>query len=148
MTTTAQTEERSLFLEKQIDIDAPIETAFEAVLEQLSILHRAPDGSELTATLEPRPGGRWFRDLGQDDGHLWGHVQVIKRPFLLEIQGPLFMSYPALNHLQYRLEATDAGTRLTFRHRAFGQIEQEHAEGVEMGWSQQLDRIRTAAERA
>ena len=43
-------------------------------------------------TLEPRPGGRWFRDLGDDNGHFWGHVQAIKRPTLLEITGPLFMS--------------------------------------------------------
>ncbi len=29
--------------------------------------------------LEAWPGGRWFRDLGDGNGHLWGHVQAIKR---------------------------------------------------------------------
>lgn len=145
MTATA-TDAHTLSIQKAIDIDAPIETAFEALLEQLTILHRNPDGHDLTATLEPHPGGRWFRDLGDDNGHLWGHVQVIKRPTLLEIQGPLFMSYPTLNHVQWRLEATDTGTRLTFQHRAFGHVEPEHREGVDMGWSDMLDRVKASAQ--
>ena len=53
--------------------------------------------------LEAWPGGRWYRDLGDNNGHFWGHVQAIKRPTLLEITGPLFMSYAAMNNLQYRL---------------------------------------------
>ena len=53
--------------------------------------------------LEAWPGGRWYRDLGDDNGHFWGHVQAIKRPTLLEITGPLFMSYPVVSNLQYRL---------------------------------------------
>ncbi|HEX3702577.1 MAG TPA: hypothetical protein VHU82_04550 [Vicinamibacterales bacterium] len=35
--------------------------------------------------LEAWPGGRWFRDLGDNTGHLWGHVQAIKPPTLPEI---------------------------------------------------------------
>jgi hypothetical protein len=34
--------------------------------------------------IEPWPGGRWYRDLGDNNGHLWGHVQASKRPRLLE----------------------------------------------------------------
>ncbi len=44
--------------------------------------------------IEPWPGGRWYRDLGDNNGHFWGHVQAIKRPTLLEITGPLLASYP------------------------------------------------------
>ena len=39
----------------------------------------------MTMVVEARPGGRWYRDLGGDNGHLWGFVQSIKRPTLLEI---------------------------------------------------------------
>ena len=53
--------------------------------------------------IEAWPGGRWFRDLGDNNGHFWGHVQAIKRPTLLEITGPLFMSYAVVSNLQYRL---------------------------------------------
>jgi len=40
--------------------------------------------------LEAWPGGRWYRDLGDNNGHYWGTVQAIKKPTLLEICGPLF----------------------------------------------------------
>ena len=84
--------------------------------------------------LEAWPGGRWFRDLGNNAGHLWGHVQVIKPPTLLEIWGPMMMSYPAVNHLQYRFTAQGSGTRLTFVHRGMGLIlpaaSRGHAQGM------------------
>ena len=53
--------------------------------------------------LEPRPGGRWYRELGGDNGHLWGFVQSIKRPGLFEFWGPLFISTGATSNLIYRL---------------------------------------------
>ena len=64
-------------------------------------------------TIEPWPGGRWFRDLGDNNGHFWGVVQAIKRPTLLEITGPLFMSAPVMSNLQYRLTPVDGGTLIT-----------------------------------
>jgi len=47
-----------------------------------------------------------------------GHVQVIKPPVLLELSGPMFMSYPALNHVEIRLDQVAGGTKVTLRHRA------------------------------
>ena len=72
--------------------------------------------------IEPWPGGRWYRDLGDGNGHFWGHVQAIKRPTLLEITGPLFMSYPVVSNLQYRLSEEDGGTLIKFHHTALGLI--------------------------
>src|SRR5436190_17638166 len=101
--TAMQDEVQSLMVTKEIEIDAPIEIAFEAILEELGPEGTMPDNSPMKMRIEPWPGGRWFRDLGNNAGHLWGHVQVIKPPTLLEICGPLFMSYAATNHVQYRL---------------------------------------------
>ena len=114
-TSTAEQAISSLNVVKEIDIDAPITVAFAAMLEQLGPENSSPHGP-MPMALEPWPGGRWYRDLGNNAGHLWGHVQVIKPPTLLEITGPLFMSYPAMSHLQYRLVEQGRGTRLTFKH--------------------------------
>ena len=95
---------------------------------------------------EAWPGGRWFRDLGHGSGHLWGHVQVIKPPALIEICGPMFMSYPATNHLQYRLKEEAKGTRLTLTHRALGLIPPDHKENISTGWEYSLERIRKLAQ--
>ena len=107
-----------------------------------------PDGGgkPLAMRLEAWPGGRWFRDLGNNAGHLWGHVQVIKPPSLLEIYGPMPMSYPAVNHLQYRLTAEGGGTRLKFTHRGIGLIPKEHRDGMGEGWAFWVKRIRERAE--
>ena len=147
VTGTSEQAIHTLEVVKEEEIHAPIDVVFETLLEQIGPLNEVGPGSPLPMKLEPWPGGRWYRDLGNKAGHLWGHVQVIKPPALLEISGPLFMSYPAISHVQYRLTADGNVTRLTFVHRAFGQIPSEHREGVGEGWSHILGRIREAAER-
>ena len=132
---------------KEIEISAPIDIAFEAMLDELGPEGQMPGGKPFPMKIEPWPGGRWYRDLGNNSGHLWGHVQVIKPPTLLEIYGPMPMSYPAINHVQYRLKAEDNGTRLTFVHRAMGLILPEHRDGMPEGWEHKLERIRELAER-
>ena len=96
--------------------------------------------------LEAWPGGRWYRDLGGDNGHLWAHVQAIKRPTLLEFTGPLFMSQPVANNVQYRLSEEKGGTLIKFRHSAFGLVQEEHRKGVTGGWAHINDKIRIRAE--
>jgi hypothetical protein len=127
----------TLEIRKEIFIAASPEIAFAAVLEELGPGSQMPDGKPFPLKIEPWPGGRWFRDLGESGGfkygHLWGHVQVIKAPTLLELNGPMPMSYPALNHVQYRLKAENNGTRLSFVHRAMGLIPEDHRKGMPDG---------------
>jgi hypothetical protein len=125
----------TLEIEQQIEIQAPLAVAFEGLLRQLT------DRNTVPLRLERWPGGRWFRDLGDGTGHLWGFVQVIKPPTLLEIHGPLFMSYPVVGHVQFRLSEAAGGTKVTVRHRAFGLIEEAHRQGVAKGWQQILSGI-------
>ena len=127
-------------------VRASLEATFAALLEQIGPGNETPDGKPLPMTIEARPGGRWFRDLGQDNGHFWGHVQAIKRPSLLEITGPLFMSTAVVSNVQYRLKEVDGGTLLSFRHTAFGFVPEEHRAGLVQGWTPLLDRIRRHAE--
>jgi hypothetical protein len=141
-------EEFLLHIQKDIDIDAPVAIVFESLLEQLGPGNELVDGRPFPMKLEPWPGGRWYRDLGNNAGHLWGHVQVIKPPALLEITGPLFMSYAAISHLQYRLTEQGKRTRLSFSHRAMGEMPAEHRQGAMLGWAHNLEWIRKRAERA
>jgi hypothetical protein len=128
----------TLEIEQQIEIQSPLEATFDGLLRQLT------DDNVVPLRLERWPGGRWFRDLGEGVGHLWGFVQVIKPPTLLEIHGPLFMSYPVVGHVQFRLTEVSGGTKVTLRHRAVGLIEDAHREGVQRGWQQILGGIKSA----
>ena len=134
-------EDLTLDSTQSIDIKAEIESVFRSVLHRLGEGFTKPDGESLHMIMEQRPGGRWFRNRGNGIGHLWGHVQVIKPPVLLELSGPLFMSYPALNHIEVKLEQRRGGTHVDLRHRAIGLIDPAHRQGVTIGWKYMLDTV-------
>lgn len=137
---------QQLRIEKEVVIAAPVDIAFEAMLEEVAAENKLPDGTPMPLVLEAFPGGRWFRDLGDNTGHLWGHVQVIKPPKLIEISGPLFMSFPCANHVQYRFSADGIGTRLSFLHRAFGEFPEDLLQQIGIGWTHIMERIKSHAE--
>ena len=139
-------EDFTLTVTQEIHVRAGLEATFAALLEQMGPGNETPDGKAMPLTLEAWPGGRWYRDLGGDNGHFWGHVQAIKRPTLVEICGPLFMSYPVSSNLQYRLNEVDGGTLIKFHHKAMGLIEEEHRAGVGKGWTHINESIRKRAE--
>ena len=85
--------------------------------------------------LEAWPGGRWFRDLGDNNGHCWATVQAIKRPTLLEFSGPLMMSFPVSNNVQYRLTEDNGETLIKFHHSGFGNVPEDFKKGMKGGWT-------------
>src|SRR6266849_41801 len=139
-------EDLALNVTQEIHVRAALEATFAALLEQLGPQNDTPDGKPMPLKIEPWPGGRWYRDLGDDNGHFWGHVQAIKRPTLLEITGPLFMSYPVVSNVQYRLSEVDGGTLIAFRHTALGFIPDDYKEGISSGWAHILARVQRQAE--
>jgi Activator of Hsp90 ATPase homolog 1-like protein len=134
ISTATRIEDLTLNVTEEIQVRASLEVTFAALLEQLGPQNDTPDGKPMPLKLEPWPGGRWYRDLGDGNGHFWGVVQAIKRPTLLEFTGPLFMSYPVVSNVQYRLSEKDGGTLITFHHTALGLIQEDHRQGVNKGW--------------
>ena len=141
-------EDMTLNITQEIRVRAPLATTFAALLEQLGPGNEQPDGTPMPFKLEPWPGGRWFRDLGDGNGHFWGNVQAIKRNTLLEIAGPLFMSYPVANNMQYRLSEEGEETVIRFCHSGFGLIQEAHRKGVSTGWNHMHEQVRKRAEAA
>jgi hypothetical protein len=141
-------ENLTLHVTQEIHVRASLEATFAALLEQLGPGNETPDGKSMAMKIEPWPGGRWYRDLGDNNGHFWGHVQAIKRPTLLEIVGPLFMSYPVASNVQYRLSEADGGTLIKFHHAALGLITDDHRKGVITGWAYISDQARLRAEKS
>ena len=145
---TAGIEDLTLLVKQEIHVHASLEDTFDALLEQLGPGNEVSDGRAMPMVLEAWPGGRWYRDLGADNGHFWAHVQAIKRPTLLEFSGPLMMSHPVANNVQYRLSEEAGGTVIKFRHSGFGLIQDDHRKGVSGGWGHINDEIRKRAEGA
>lgn len=145
MTTTIPVSD-TFTITEEILVRATPEKTFASLLVQMGRLNETPDGKPLPMAIEPRPGGRWYRDLGGDNGHLWGFVQSIKRPVLLEIWGPLFMSTAATSNLMYRLTEVDEGTKISFTHTLVGPFPEDHRPLLGTGWAAMHARVRAAAE--
>lgn len=139
-------EDLTLSITEEIQVKANPEVTFDALLEELGPGLTGAEDNPLQAKIEAWPGGRWYRDLGDNNGHFWGNVQAIKRPTLLEITGPLFMSYGAISNVQYRLSEVDGGTLILFHHKAFGVIQDDHRQNVGSGWAHILESARKRAE--
>jgi hypothetical protein len=148
ISTGIRIEDMTLNVTEEIHVRAPLETTFAALLEQLGPFNETMEDKPMPMKIEPWPGGRWYRDLGDGNGHNWGHVQAIKKPTLLEICGPLFMSYPAISNVQYRLSQVDGGTLIQFRHSALGLIQEDHRKGVTKGWGHIHEGVKKRAEAA
>ncbi|HEY4362401.1 MAG TPA: SRPBCC domain-containing protein [Bryobacteraceae bacterium] len=134
-------EQMTLDVAQQIEVKADIGDVFKAVLHRFGEGSIGPEGESMQMILEQWPGGRWFRDRGNGVGHLWGHVQTIKPPVLLELSGPMFMSYPAMNHVEIKLEKAAGGTKVSLRHRAIGLLEDTHRQNIGSGWKHYLDNV-------
>jgi uncharacterized protein YndB with AHSA1/START domain len=144
MPVLADQEVRTFNIVKEESIAASIEVVFESILEEMGPSHVTPDGQPMPITIEPWPGGRWYRDLGNNAGHFWGHVQAIKPPNLLEFCGPMFMSFAAISNVQYRLTEENGITHLRLVHSAMGVLPPGLLEGdrsFNVGWSHLMGRI-------
>ena len=148
ISTAPAIEKMTLSITEEIHVRAPLDVTFASLLEQLGPFNETMEGQLMNMKIEPWPGGRWYRDLGDGNGHFWGNVQAIKRPTLLEISGPLFMSYPVVSNVQYRLSEVAGGTLIEFHHSALGLIEDQHRENVGKGWGHIHANLRKRAETA
>jgi hypothetical protein len=144
--TATSIEDLTLNISQEMHVNASLAVTFEALLEQLGPGNTTPNGDSMPMKIEPWPGGRWYRDLGDNNGHFWGNVQAIKRPTLLEFSGPLFASYPLVSNVQYRLKEVAGGTLIVFHHTGFGFIQDDHRGGVVKGWAWILEQIKKKAE--
>ena len=134
-------------VEQHIEIKGAPDKVFGTMLEHFGKRFERPDGESMNMILEPKAGGRWYRDRGKGIEHLWGFVQVIKPPVLLELSGPMFMSYPAINHMEVKVEEIPGGCKVTLRHRAIGMIDPEHRKGVGTGWGHLLTELKKDCEK-
>lgn len=136
-----------LDFEQTIEIKAAPGDVFEGLIQHMCHLEGEEGRSPVKLKLERWPGGRWFRDLDGGNGHLWGFVQSIKPPTLLELFGPMFMSQPVSGHIIVRLTPVPGGTKLVFKNDMFGMIPPDVREGLSEGWDSMLAAIKRDAEK-
>jgi hypothetical protein len=127
-------------------VQSSAHATFAALLEELGPSNRGLNDAPMPLVLEAFPGGRWFRDLGDGEGHFWGVVQAIRKDALLEITGPMMMSFAVAQNVQYRLTPQTGGTLLTMRQSAIGLFPDGFRENFTTGWAKISERAKARAE--
>src|SRR5258705_12365423 len=102
ISTAPAIEKMTLSITEEIHVQAPLDVTFATLLEQLGPLNETMEGQSMNMKIEAWPGGRWYRDLGDGNGHFWGNGQAIKRPTLLEFSRPWSISDPRGSNVPYR----------------------------------------------
>jgi hypothetical protein len=143
ITVASPLSDMTLDLTEETRVHASIEDTWAALLEEMGPHNVGMGSTPMPMVLEARPGGRWFRDLGNDNGHCWGTVQAIRSPNLLEIAGPLMMSFAVASNVQYRLTVDGSDTVITLRHTALGLFPEGYRENLTLGWSALTRRVQT-----
>ncbi|MFN7985249.1 MAG: SRPBCC domain-containing protein [Vicinamibacterales bacterium] len=138
---TTALEDLTLNITEEIRVHASLEDTFAALLEELGPANRGMHDAPMPMVLEAWPGGRWYRDLGENNGHCWGHVQAIRRPTLIEIAGPMMMSFAVASNIQYRLAASGSDTVITLKHNALGLFPEGYRAPLTQGWQRIFARL-------
>ena len=97
--------------------------------------------------IKAAPGSVFRNMIAGLSAIMGGDGKLIKPPTLLEIYGPMMMSYPVAGHLQVRCAQIGGGTLVTLNHRAMGLIDPKHREGFPEGWGKILKSIKDASEK-
>jgi hypothetical protein len=66
MAMATRVEDLTLSINEEIHVKAPVEVTFDTLLEQLGSLMGGAEDRPMPMKIEPWPGGRWYRDLGDD----------------------------------------------------------------------------------
>ncbi len=72
ISTATRIEDLTLGITEEIHVRASLDGTFTALLEQLGPHNEVPESGPMPMKLEAWPGGRWYRDLGENNGHFWG----------------------------------------------------------------------------
>ena len=123
----------------EVLIEAPIERVWRAmVVDTNEWWHReffiGPDPKALL--IEPRLGGRMYEDWGDGEGMIWGHVNMVRSPELLQIVGDCSKDFggPSRHIMTWNLEQDGGTTRLRLEHSIHGHVTAQVEENTSAGW--------------
>ena len=143
ITVASPLDDLTLDVTQETRVHASLDDTFAAMLEELGPHNKGMGDAPMPMVLEARPGGRWYRDLGDDNGHCWGTVQAIRAPNLLEISGPLMMSFAVASNVQYRLRTDGDDTVIMLRHTALGLFPEGYRDNLTLGWTAMTRRVQS-----
>ncbi len=128
-------------IELEIAIDAPRETVWAAIFEDVNLWwHPAfrVMGENSTVTFDPQPGGRGLVESTEDGGLLWFTVQMyLPSQFKIYTFGHIAQDWggPMTSTLSLSLQETEAGCLLQVSDARFGNVDDQQTQTFLDGWN-------------
>jgi hypothetical protein len=130
---------RSLSIRQRFFYDKNVLAVWRALTLDINLWWTERVHDEAKTSVEPVPGGSWLQSWS-NGGALLGTVTHAQAPVLLRVSGPLAMSTPVFNTVEFVLEPTDEpGTNLHLTHHAFGMLGPDDQAAYEEVWRALLD---------
>lgn len=138
---------RAARLELEIDIQAPLERVWKAVIEEpdawwCAEMRCVPDGSKIA--LEPRAGGHFVEANDRGGSLLWFTVIAVDPPRSINLAGSLAPPFggPSGAFLLIELEETEAGTKVKMTNTLHGHVDEDSLPQMDGGWRMLLKGLR------
>ncbi|MGH3461884.1 MAG: SRPBCC family protein [Kribbellaceae bacterium] len=136
-------------LTAEIEIDAPAETVWRSLTEDIGSWWPHSFSAEPKITLEAWVGGRFWEEFGDAaGGALYGLVTYLRPGAELTVSGAMGMRGARQYVKTYTLEASGSGTRVRTVASVLGDISDETRAGYEAGGVEVLERLKAFTETA
>lgn len=132
----SSTESRVMRALVETEINAPRPAVFDGMVHGIARWWVHPAGPKPPMRIEPRVGGRFFEDHGDDRGHMFGLITVYEPPRKLRFIGDFTNREAVHNVVTIDFDELSATrTRVRIDHRAAGEVTDQFAAGFEEGWN-------------
>jgi uncharacterized protein YndB with AHSA1/START domain len=134
-------EAQDLTVRKSVVVDCSPEHAFETFTDRLDTwwpfeVHKPGDAMPVSATFEPRPGGRVYHTTADGKEFEWATVLAWEPPSRFVVDWHVTPGAPS-TELEVRFVAEDDRTRVELEHRgweAYGDDATDHHASYNEGW--------------
>lgn len=127
-----------LRIKQDVDIQAPRQRVFQALVEETSAWWGSPylrdEAAAQAMIIEPRLGGRMYEVWGEHEGAEWARVTAFRLHELLELEGRMALAGAVTGVVSFRLETRGEATRLHFTHHALGEMSPQVEQNYLKGW--------------
>lgn len=134
---------RAARIHQQVEIAAPRQVVFHALTQRIGDWWGPPylaNPETTDLTLDLRPGGA-LREIWPDGGGaVWGTIEILDAPRLIQFNSRAFMPGAVAGLVTFELAESGGVTRVTVDHRVIGMFEADRPAIHEGGWGDLLGR--------
>jgi len=145
--TVETAEARVVVLTEEIEIAADPRRVYAAITQDIGKWFWRGENNDLPeASLEPKAGGRWFRDLLDGSTDLYGIVTSLRKDKMIRIDGSIAGKFATASVSQIDITPSGTGVTVSVTHRLAGEVDAAEVNDYQEGWRDELASLKQFVE--